>query len=263
MTIQFLKSLLHSSGNILKDGFGLINAIDTKQDQSNIVTEFDFKSESDIRKTIAEHYPSHNILGEEHGFEDKYSEYTWIIDPLDGTSNYAANIPWFGVLVALLKNNTPILAGAYLPLSDELYHAIQGHGAFKNDKQIHVSEESDLSNLLCCYSLDYSTDIHKAEREVQIIKKLVQKCRNLRSTNSLIDFCFVAEGKFGATINQSMKIWDIASPELILKEAGAKVTDVQGNQIVYTPSAQSASQNYTAVAANPEIHAAVMRLIKD
>jgi myo-inositol-1(or 4)-monophosphatase len=261
MTVEFLKELLYSSGEILRDGFGQIKGIDSKQDQSNIVTEFDFQSESHIRDVISSTYPTHNILGEEHGFENKKSEYTWIIDPLDGTSNFAANIPWFGILIALLRNNKPVLSGAYLPMSDELYFATKGNGAFKNDRRIQVSKETKLSNLLCCYSLDFNIDIRKTSREVEIIKNLVQNCRNLRSTNSLLDFCFVAEGKFGATINQSMKIWDIAAPELILSEAGAKVTDANGRAIVYTPSDQSVSQNYTAAAANPVIHSEIMQLM--
>lgn len=261
MTIDFIKDLLLNAGEILKVGFGSASTIGTKQDQSNVVTESDFKSEEFIRKAIAESYPSHNILGEEQGYEDKKSDYSWVIDPLDGTSNFAAHITWFGILIALLKQNTPILSGAYLPMSNELYYANIGGGAFKNGQKINVSSEKDLRNLLCCYSLDYSSDSQKTEAEVQIIKRLVQQSRNLRSTNCLIDFCFVADGKLGATINQSMKIWDIAAPQLILEEAGAKVSDIHGNQIVYMPSDQSLTENYTAIAANPEVHEKILKIV--
>ena len=146
-------------------------------------------------------------------------------------------------------------------MSDDLYLATRGQGAYKNDQKIHTSKENDLSKLLCCYSLDYQEDINKTECEVQIIKNLVRNCRNLRTTNSLIDFCFVAEGKLGATINQSMKIWDIAAPQLIIEEAGGKVTDIVGTPIIYDPSEASLDQNYTAIAANPEIHSTVLELI--
>jgi myo-inositol-1(or 4)-monophosphatase len=261
MTVDFLKELLLSSGEILRNGFGQIGKIDTKHDQSNIVTDFDFKSEEHLRKTIAKKYPAHNILGEEHGFEDNEGEYTWIIDPLDGTSNFAAQIPWFGVLIALLKDNQPILAGAYLPISDELYYATKGGGAFKNDKLIRASDESDLINILCTYSLDFSEEPSKTEHEVQVIKRLVQNCRNLRSTNSLVDFCLLSEGKTGAAMNQTMKIWDIAAPQLIIEEAGGKVTDIKGQNIMYKSSASSATTNYTAVAANQQIHEKIMELL--
>lgn len=263
MTINFLKKTLLGAGEILMQGFGSTDIIQTKQDQSNIVTESDFKSEEYIRKSILNSYPAHNILGEENGYENKGSEYTWIFDPLDGTSNYAAHIPWFGILIALLKDNTPVLGGAYLPSSNEMYYAIKGEGAYKNDVQIQAPGETVLKNLLCCYSLDFSKDIQKTEHEVQLIKTLVQKCRNLRSTNCLIDFCYVAEGKFGATINQTMKIWDIAAPQLILQESGVKVTDIQGNDIIYAPSENSAEQNFTALAANPAIHEQIMKIISN
>jgi myo-inositol-1(or 4)-monophosphatase len=263
MHLDFIKKLLLESGEILRSGFGHVTQIDNKQDQSNIVTESDFKSEELIRKLISETHPDHNILGEEHGFEDKKSAYTWIVDPLDGTSNYAAQIPWFGVLVALVKNGQPIISGAYLPISNDLYLAQKGKGALKNNKRIAVASETNLKNILCCYSLDYSIDSTKTDREVQIIKNLVQNCRNLRSTNSCVDFCLVADGRIGAALNQTMKIWDIAAPQLIIEEAGGKVTDIEGKQIVYYPSEASLDQNFTAMAANLEVHGMTLQLIKD
>jgi len=250
-----------TSGEILKSGFGKSLIIDEKNDQSNIVTEVDFKSEEAIRQLISSSYPDHNILGEEHGFENKGSEFTWVIDPLDGTSNYAAKIPWFGILVALLKNGRPILAGAYLPMSEELYLAELGKGATKNGMKIHVTDETNLRKLLCCYSLDYSEDYAKTEREVQIIKGLVQNIRNLRSTNSIVDFCLVADGRVGAAINQTMKIWDIAAPQLIIEEAGGKVTDINGQPIVYRPSALALEENFTAIAANEHVHDQILKLL--
>ena len=263
MPVEFLKNLLLVSGEILKQGFGSVSDYQTKQDQSNIVTDYDMKSEKRITELIHQCYPDHNILGEENGFIDKGSEYTWIIDPLDGTSNYAAQIPWFGVLIALLKNNNPILSGAYLPMSNELYYATTDGGAFKNDQRIHGTNELDLKNILCCYSLDFSKDQSKTEREVRLIKRLVQNCRNIRSTNSLLDFCFTAEGKFGAAINQTMKIWDIAALHLIMEEADVKVTDIHGNKINYDVSDQSINQNFTAIAANPYLHEKICELIHD
>lgn len=261
MNISFLKNLLLGAGDILKEGLGSSVSIYTKQDQSNVVTETDFKSEEYIRKAIIEKYPTHNILGEENGFENRNSSYTWIVDPLDGTSNFAAQLPWFGVLIALLEKQEIVLAGAYLPMSNELFYATKGGGAFKNDQAISISDERELRNLLCCYSMDFSLDATKTEHELEIVKRLVQSCRNIRSTNCLMDFCFTAEGKIGCAINQTMKIWDIAATQLILQEAGAKVTDIHGNDIAYIPSEASLTQNFTAVAASPAIHKKVMELI--
>lgn len=263
MNIEFLKSLLSTSGDILTNGFGQITNYQTKQDQSNIVTEYDFQSEEKISQLIQQTYPEHNVLGEETGFIDKKSSYCWIIDPLDGTSNYAAGVPWFGVLIALLKDNEPILAGAYLPINQEMYYAAKNQGAYRNDVKIHVSSESNLKNILCCYSLDYSSETSKTETEVQIIKRLVQNCRNIRSSNCLLDFCYTADGRFGAAINQTMKIWDIAAPQLILEEAGALVTDINGKAIKYNPSTSSPNENFAAITANPKIHRKIMTLINN
>ena len=261
MTVDFLKHLLKTSGEILKEGYGSVSNYETKQDQSNIVTENDLKSENTITKLIRKNYPDHNILAEENGFINNKSEYCWVVDPLDGTSNYAAGVPWFGVLIALLKNNEPILSGAYLPMSNELYYAIKDKGAYMNESKIRVAAESKLKNMLCCYSLDFSSDHAKTENEVQVIKSLVQRCRNLRSTNCLLDFCYVADGRFGTAINQTMKIWDIAAPMLILEEAGAVVTDIQGNRIAFDPSQDSLNENYTAIAANPAVHNKICSII--
>jgi myo-inositol-1(or 4)-monophosphatase len=147
-------------------------------------------------------------------------------------------------------------------MSDELYLAEKGKGATKNGQTIRVSEETELRNILCCYSLDYSSDLNKTEREVQIIKGLVQNCRNLRSTNSCLDFCLVADGRIGAALNQTMKIWDIAAPQLIIEEAGGKVTNIHGEKIIYEPSHSSLTDNFTAIAANPAVHEQVLQLVK-
>jgi len=263
MTQEFLKSVLLAAGDILREGFGKNSEYDTKHDHSNIVTEYDFRSEERIRKLIAARYPDHNLLGEERGFENKNSRYTWIIDPLDGTSNFAAGIPWFGILIALVDGSEAILGGAYLPITNEMYLAEKGKGAYKNDVKIKCTSESDLRNLLFVYSLDYSPDINFTESEVQIIKKLVNRCRNMRVTNSCVDFCLVAEGKIGLAVNQNMKIWDIAAPLIIMEEAGVKVTDIHGEKVDLSPSDSILNTNYPSVAANPVVHTKVLGLIRD
>jgi len=263
MTQEFLKSTLLATGDVLREGFGKNSGYTTKHDHSNIVTEYDFRAEEAIRKLIADKYPDHNLLGEEGGFENKDSRYTWIIDPLDGTSNFATGIPWFGILIALVDGDEAILGGAYLPISDELYMAEKGKGAYKNGIKIKCTSETDLRNLLFCYSLDYSPDINFTEKEVQIIKKLVNSCRNMRVTNSCVDFCLVAEGKLGLAINQSMKIWDIAAPLIIMEEAGVCVTNMQGEKIDLSPSEKILNANYPSIAANPVVHGKVMGLMGD
>ena len=131
---NLLISALKASGDTLLEYFDKPLEIKQKESQSSIVTEADLESEKIIIGLIRNVYPAHNIISEEAGFINNNSEYTWIIDPLDGTSNFASGIPWFGVLITLFERNTPVMAGAYLPVQNILYFAEAGKGAYRNGK---------------------------------------------------------------------------------------------------------------------------------
>lgn len=253
---------LKSSGRILLDSFGRIGSIAVKQNQSNVVTEVDIASEKNIVETIQEKFPSHNIIAEETGFKSNNSEYTWIVDPLDGTSNFASGIPSFGIMVAVLRNFEPVMAGIYLPFYDLLYLAEESKGAFRNNQKIEMTDESDLKNVLVSYSLDYSEDFSKTERETEIIGQLVQNVRNLRATNSIVDFCYTADGRLGGCVNQSTKIWDVVAAYLLIKEAGGVMTDINGEDIDFKVDASNYERNFTIVASSKILHPKIMGLIK-
>lgn len=258
---QTIVNALYSAGEILKNSFGKIEHIVLKHDQSNVVTQADLDAEAAIVAIIERDYPNHSIIAEETGYRNKNSPYTWIVDPLDGTSNFASLIPWFGVIVAVLKDAEPISAGMYLPFTDQLYLAEKGQGAFLNNKKIRVAEEDDLKKLLFSYCLDYSSQEGKTEFEARIISQLVKNCRNLRATNSVTDFCYTADGKLGGCINQTTKIWDIAAPSLIITEAGGKVTDINNKPLDFNVNENNYLDNFTICASNPQLHTMVMQLI--
>ena len=117
----------------------------------------------------------------------------------------------FGILICVLKKNEPVIAGIYLPIYDLLYFAEKRKGATRNGEKISVSKETELKNILLAYSLDYSEDISKTEKESKIIKNIVQNVRNIRATNSVIDSCYTADGRLGGHISQTTKIWDIVA----------------------------------------------------
>ena len=202
-----IQHALKMAGEILMSYFGKISEYTVKESQSSIVTKADIDSEKKIIEIILEKFPNHNTLGEETGFHNRNSEFTWVIDPLDGTSNFAAGIPWFGVIICVLKNSVPEMAGCFLPVQNETYFAEKGKGATRNGEKIKVSGETELKNILAAYSLDYSDEPGKTESETKVIGQLVKNIRNLRGTNCLIDFCYTADGKLGACINQTTKIW--------------------------------------------------------
>ena len=108
---------LHEAGKILLENFGKITGYTVKESQSSIVTKTDLDSEKRIFQIISDQFPNHNLLGEETGFQNKNSEYTWVVDPIDGTSNFAAGIPWFGIIICVLKNFEPLMAVSYTHLT--------------------------------------------------------------------------------------------------------------------------------------------------
>lgn len=252
---------LISAGKLLLENFGKVTEYSVKESISSIVTQTDIDSEKRIMEIISKKFPNHNLLGEETGFQNKNSEYTWVVDPIDGTSNFAAGIPWFGIIICLMKDFKPVMAGCFLPVQNQLYFAEKGKGATLNNKAISVSKENDLKNVLATYSLDYSHEPGKTEREAEIIRQLVSKVRNLRSTNCLIDFCYTADGKLGVAINQSTKIWDIAGPQLIIEEAGGKASDLVGNAFNFSVDENNYDHNFEIVASNNLLHAKVITLI--
>ncbi|MBT3384114.1 MAG: inositol monophosphatase [Prolixibacteraceae bacterium] len=262
-----MKNTIHlallEAGKILLESFGKITEYTEKESQSSIVTQTDINSERRIFQIISNEFPNHNLLGEETGFQDKHSEYTWVVDPLDGTSNFAAGLPWFGVIICVLKKFEPVLAGCFLPFYNQLYFAEKGKGATLNNQKINVSKETHLKNILLSYSLDFSFDSRKTERESRVIKHLVQNVRNLRSTNCLLDLCYTADGKFGACINQSTKIWDIAGTGLIIEEAGGKVTDLDGSEQNYSINKNNYDRNFTIVGSNKILHSKIISIINN
>ena len=250
-----------SAGKVLMEHFGKVSEVSRKQDQSNVVTEADIASERCIIEILQRVYPSHNILAEETGFTRKASEFTWVIDPLDGTSNFAAGIPWFGVLIALLRENTPILGAMYLPCSETFYIAEEGRGVYRDGTRIQMTTEAELRNILCAYGLDSSPDEAVTRKQTELLAKLVNRVRNVRSTNSLVDFCYTLEGRFGGAINHSCKIWDIAPAELMFREAGGMLSDLQGQPLHFDLGANY-DKNYAVVGASQALHPQLLAMIK-
>lgn len=254
---------LQSAGDVLLKHFGKVTHIKVKENLSSVVSEADLESEKVILDLVTKNFPDHNIISEESGYKFKGSEYTWIVDPLDGTSNFVAGLPWFGILIAVMKNQLPVAGGAYIPVDQQLYYAEPGKKARLNGQVIQVSQSSALKNVLVAYSLDFCPFFKDTLAETSIIASLVRNARNVRSTNCLLDLCYTADGRLGAAINQKEKIWDIAAPWLIIKEAGGMVTDREGKELNFSLSDKDWGRDYPMVAANPAIHSEIINLIRN
>lgn len=254
---------LHRGSDVLLKHFGKVKNIKEKENLSSVVSEADIESERVILDLIRQDYPDHNIISEECGFIYKNSQFTWIVDPLDGTSNYVAGIPWFGILIAVMKNHIPIAAGAYLPVDKHLYYAEEGKKARLNGQIIRVSQSPRLKDVLIAYSMDFHPVFNDTLSETNLIAKLVQHTRNVRSTNCLLDLCYTADGRLGAIINQREKIWDIAALWLIIKEAGGIMTEINGSELNFQISEKDYDKDFPVLAANPQIHQKIIKLISE
>jgi myo-inositol-1(or 4)-monophosphatase len=251
-----------AGGDVLMRGFGRGVAAAQKSDLSNVVTEADLASERCIVQTIRERHPTHSIIAEETGCDLRDSDFTWVVDPLDGTSNFAAGIPWFGVLIALLRAGEPVVGALHLPVTGDLYCAERGGGAHCNGHRISVTTEPQLSNVLWAWGMDAAASDTAALQDSALLARVLQRVRNVRATNSLVDAAYVADGRLGGMVNRSTRVWDIAAPSLIVQEAGGRYTDVAGAALRFNLSAAAGERVYQVLAAAPPLHRQMLEVLR-
>ena len=246
-------------GTVLRRYFGKIVHPRQKESPSSVVCDADLASEHKVLQHIRRRFPDHNIIAEESGRVWRSSEYTWVIDPLDGTSNFVAGLPWFGVQIAVLRKAKPILAAMYLPIEDVLYFAEAGQGAFRNGKRVTVSPEPDASKTLLAFGFDPAPE-RRTRNRVELLFRVSGIVRNTRATNCLLDFCYTIDGRFGGCINLKTKIWDIAPVALILPEAGGRFTYVDGAPLRFELNERVTEREYAILGASPMLHAKLAAL---
>ncbi|MBS3062812.1 MAG: inositol monophosphatase [Candidatus Diapherotrites archaeon] len=207
--------------------------------------------EEGILGLLKKEFPDYNTLSEECGLEEKGSDCTWIVDPLDGTHNYFFSIPMFGVAIALQEGEAITLGVIHLPYFDQTLWAEKGKGAFLNDRPIRVSDTDDLSKAMMLYDSAFYRKRHEMLDYFTMLMNSVFGTRILGSAS--IEFAMVARGKADFFVGHSTLPWDIAAGALIVEEAGGKVTDFQGHP--WSPQ----SKNF--VASNGKLHPKIMQII--
>ncbi|MCO5237749.1 MAG: inositol monophosphatase [Chitinophagaceae bacterium] len=245
-----LKSVLlqavTSAGAIMKESFQGSFKISNKEGINNLVTEVDHASEKAIIEIIKNSYPDHFILSEEAGEIVMDSDYKWIVDPIDGTVNFANGIPICCVSIAVERKGTIILGAVFNPFFDELFVAEKGKGAFLNNKPLQVSEKAELDSACLVTGFPYQL-LDEPNGPLVIFEKLIRKGIPLRRLGSAaIDLCWVAAGRFDGFYEHKLEAWDSAAGFLIVEEAGGKITDFSGNY--YSPYQPS------LLATNGKIH---------
>jgi len=202
--------------------------ISNKEGINNLVTEVDHASEKAIIEVIKQNYPDHNILTEESGEIYQDSEYKWIIDPIDGTVNFANGIPLCCVSIGVENNGKMILGAVLNPFMNELFVAEKGKGATLNDKKIEVSKKNKVISACLVTGFPY-TYLDEPNGPLQVFERFIRKGIPVRRLGSAaIDLCWVACGRFDGFYEHQLQAWDSAAGFLIVKEAGGKVTQLNG-----------------------------------
>lgn len=218
------------SGKIIKEYFEGSFKIESKDIISNLVTEVDKKSEAKIIEIIKSEFPYHNILSEEIGALNTDSEFKWVIDPIDGTINYAHKIPICCVSIGVEKAGEIIYGLVYNPISGELFFAEKGKGAFYNDDKISVSKENNLKKALLVTGFPY-VSANCPYKPIEAFSRFLNMDIPIRRLGSAaLDLCWTALGRFDGFWEYNLNPWDVAAGFLIMTEAGGKVTDFKGEK---------------------------------
>lgn len=260
---RFIEHSLHQASEIATEKFGKVSGNVKGEDNNQILTEADTQIARLLVNLIRREFPKHNIIDEETGVIDNNSQFTWVIDPIDGTSNFVQGIPNYGIMIGLLQGGEPITAGISLPFFQEIILAEKGQGAFRNKKRLQVTKEDNLLSVLIAYQLDaHQEDPEFTRKEFSTVAEIALAVRNLRTSGSCFDAVMVAEGKYGACLNQTAKIWDVVSAQLIVEEAGGLCTDFFGRELDYTDPIIQAGKNFTYCLASPKLHAQIQEIIR-
>ncbi len=204
--------------------------ISYKEGINNLVTEADHAAEKAIIDVITANFPDHYILSEETGAIIQDSEYKWIIDPIDGTVNFANGIPLNCVSIAVEHKGKIILGAVFNPHMNEFYFAEKGKGSTLNDKPIRVSNQTEVIKSCLVTGFPY-TYLNTENGPLDVFDRLVRKGIPVRRLGSAaIDLCWVAAGRFDGFYEHKLEAWDSAAGFLIVEEAGGKVTDFKGNE---------------------------------
>lgn len=235
--LNFAIETAREAGHLLLEKFGRITTVTMKGD-INLVTEADLASEALIIERIKSHYPKHAILAEEAGNAvviDGETEWKWIIDPLDGTTNYAHGYPCFAVTIALERHGEIVIGVTYDPTRNELFAAEKGQGATLNGKPIRVSATDSLGTSLICTGFPY--DFKRKEDFARHLTAFLMQSRGVRRDGSAaIDMAYVACGRFDGFWEEGLNAWDMAAGRLLIEEAGGWVTDYNGEPFsIYRP----------------------------
>jgi myo-inositol-1(or 4)-monophosphatase len=253
---------LREAGKILMKHYGRLRRIEHKG-EIDLVTVADRESERAIKRILRRAFPEHGVLAEESGLaalagrgrgQRQTAQYLWIVDPLDGTTNYSHTFPAFSVSIALQAGGEIVLGGVYAPFQDEMFWAEKGKGARLNGRRIRVSRTPRLSESLVVTGFPYDRR-KNVKRYLRYVEEFLLASHGvLRVGSAALDLCSVACGRLDGFWEEKLFPWDTAAGKLIVEEAGGKITDFKGN--TFSPYGKE------IVASNGVIHEEMLRVIR-
>jgi myo-inositol-1(or 4)-monophosphatase len=242
----------YSGGSYIRSRLDRTRRIDHKG-EIDLVTEADLGSERRIIDIIRASFPDHTILSEEHGLTEGRSAYKWIVDPLDGTTNFAHGLAACCVSIALVKENRPIIGIVWGPFTDELFSAVRGAGAYLNGRRMTVSGIDRIGDSLIATGFPYNVRTIMAPVMNRLTRCLEASQGIRRLGSAALDMCYVAAGRFEAFWEEQLHPWDTAAGHLIVTEAGGQVTDFDNRP--FEPEMKS------ILASNGRIHHRMLELL--
>lgn len=253
--LEVAKKAALKAGEIIKKYSGKDEHKDIKnEDPTDYATKADIEAEKAIIEILTTNFPEHNIVAEESKPQDKKSNYTWVIDPLDGTISYGSGIPYFSVSIGLLEFGKPILGVVYNVSFKQLYWAQDGKGAHLNGKPIQVSKKKSLDESVGV--LDFGHNLKRQYKLDLYVNKLIKKIGYIYSFGSAVaSLAMLGEGTLDLYVNYSYP-WDFAAGVVIIREAGGKVTDFEGREPDWT------ADRLNIVASNGLIHDQILEALK-
>jgi myo-inositol-1(or 4)-monophosphatase len=254
--LNFTMQTARDAGRILAERLGRARVL--HKGEIDLVTEADLASEKFIIEKIRSHYPRHAILAEESGASDglssgaEPSEWKWIIDPLDGTTNYAHGYPCFCVSIAAECKGRIEIGVVYDPLRDEMFAAERGQGATLNERRMRVSAVDDLNSAMVCTGFPY--DVRERSQFARHFANFTMQAQAVRRDGSAaLDLAYVAAGRFDGFWEDGLHTWDVAAGAVLIAEAGGRITDFLGAPLdIYTPK---------VLASNGLIHETMMQVL--
>ncbi|MEO5342791.1 MAG: inositol monophosphatase [Gammaproteobacteria bacterium SHHR-1] len=243
-----------AAGKIQMQYFNRLDSLTvTKKGPNDFVSEVDRASEQEIIQILRAAYPGHAILAEETGVQDG-NDYQWVIDPLDGTTNYLHGFPQFAVSIACRHKAELISGVVYDPFKDEMFTADKGNGAYLNDRRLRVSNRKGLDGALIGTGFPFRDQTH-LDTYSEMFKAMISETAGLRRPGSAaLDFAYVAAGRLDGFWELGLSVWDFAAGALLIREAGGTVTDISGGD--------KHMQTGNVVAGSIKVHSEMVRLLR-